>query len=56
MKELLSGAQNPDTIIEAVPELSDAGALARSLAFLRTSYPGQVRCNRDTNMLLFYLF
>jgi len=38
---MLAAAECPDTIIEAVPELSDANTLARSLAYLRGSFPSQ---------------
>jgi len=40
---LLAQSASVCAVIEAVPELSDAGALRRALATLRTSYPGQAR-------------
>lgn len=39
VKALLSRAKDADAIIQAVPELADATALVRSLAFLRSSFP-----------------
>jgi hypothetical protein len=40
---LLAKCASVCAVVEAVPELSDAGALRRALATLRTSYPGQAR-------------
>ena len=39
MRQLLSKAKDIDAIIQAVPELMDATALSRSLAFLQSSFP-----------------
>jgi hypothetical protein len=43
VKQLLSAAKDIDAIIQAVPELIDPATLSRSLAFLASSFRGQVR-------------
>ena len=42
---LLAQSASVCAVIEAVPELSDAGALRRALATLRSAYPGQARAS-----------
>jgi hypothetical protein len=39
VRQVLSKAKDIDAIIQAVPELMDATALVRSLAFLQSSFP-----------------
>eukprot|EP00878_Enallax_costatus_P002408 GHUV01002584.1.p1 GENE.GHUV01002584.1~~GHUV01002584.1.p1 ORF type:complete len:273 (+),score=66.45 GHUV01002584.1:493-1311(+) len=41
VKALLSRADNIDTIIQSVPELSDPATLSRSLGYLASYFPGQ---------------
>lgn len=41
VKRMLSGAPDVDAIVEAVPELSEAPQLAKSLSWLRSAFPGQ---------------
>lgn len=41
VKSLLSRADNIDTIIQAVPELSDPATLSRSLGYLASYFRGQ---------------